>query len=313
MSHSIIAAKSDQEKRFRYIKICGIFSLKLPSKAKSLTAIATLILLTSLAMNSFAQTTSGDTNNRSDAPPTVQPLNGTTTNLAAPNNNGTTPYATPISSDAIAADATNQANEGQKKSVLLDQIGSDLANSLLSSGKIHSLMLLEEESRKIDMAIEALKAGKEYTSVVQATPQEEEAPKDDPSDYNRKSYIYLASMFYYDANNWVIWLNDRTINNDTNKQGNEFYVTNISKASVDLLWTLSFTKWKILSGKDSQTDLNIDDVGKVRIRFSLKPNQTYNLVAGKIVEGKVVAPNPDPTNATANKDGIKDNKVMIKK
>jgi hypothetical protein len=107
---------------------------------------------------------------------------------------------------------------------------------------------------------------------------------------NIKSFMHLDSIIYFDSRNWSLWLNGTRISSDANKVGSELFVKAISPNKVLVLWTMSMSKWKILSGKSETDAPKVNEDNQVEIEFSLKSNQTYMLTTNQVIEGKV---NPD--------------------
>ncbi len=102
------------------------------------------------------------------------------------------------------------------------------------------------------------------------------------------SYIYLNSILYFPPNSWSVWVNDKKISSEDNKKTAEFYVKAIDNNEVNIIWTISISKWKILSGKKSESSApKINKNSQVEISFRLKPNQTYILSSGTVVEGRL--------------------------
>ena len=166
-----------------------------------------------------------------------------------------------------------------------------LANMLLGN-KMISLMFSDEENNNIERAVESLKSNQIYS------PKEDEIIATDDADKkkteekteNEKSYIYLASIIYFTAKDWVVWINEQKITPATNKKEKELYVTSVYKDRVSIRWTISVSKWKILSEAklDAPTPIANED-NKIVVNFDLRQNQTFILSANRVVEGKAVA------------------------
>lgn len=183
------------------------------------------------------------------------------------------------------------------KSTLITKAKSGLANLLLGN-KVGSLMFTDDENSNIDRAVDSLKNNQVYTP--EETEEEKaatdpdakkEAPKveEKKSDENEKSYIYLASIIYFTEQDWVVWVNEQKITPKTNIRGKELYLRSVQKDRVDVMWTISISKWKILSGRKSETSApKINANNQVEVNFSLKPNQTFILSTNSVVEGKAV-------------------------
>jgi len=162
----------------------------------------------------------------------------------------------------------------------------NLANSietLLLSKQPTSLMFDDEENSNIERAIDSFKnAG----AIAAKTPgldgiidSQNDAAQSD------KSRIYLGSILYLTPHDWAVWINNQKITSFTNSRNNEIYLRAVDKDKVKVVWMLSVTKWKILTGKQSAPQINAK--GQVEIEFDLKPNQTYILLSGAITEGRI--------------------------
>lgn len=192
------------------------------------------------------------------------------------------------------------ATDPQKIPLLSDKLKKTISN-VVANKKLESLMLDASEAGDVDRAIEALKNNQTYTpeskNDLSATSDEDLKAKEEElkreaskKQENEKSYIYLASIMYFGEKSWVVWINDKKISNESNKEGSELYIKSTSRDSVEVLWTLSLSKWKILSGKKSEDQApKINENNQVEISFELKPNQTYILSLESVVEGKVVS------------------------
>ena len=97
--------------------------------------------------------------------------------------------------------------------------------------------------------------------------------------------FYLNSIAYISDNNWTIWLNGKRIS-FYNKEISEIFIDEVSKEKVRFLWKSKYLKyinpdWKKIKDKNIQVipERNI-------IYFTLRPNQTFESLKMKIVEGK---------------------------
>jgi hypothetical protein len=192
------------------------------------------------------------------------------------------------------------ANPAIDKSQLLDTGNNviahtnDLVGTLLGTNKVSSLMFSDEELSDLERAIDSFKSGQTYTA--QQDPKNIlDAKKDkkikDPNaeEENEKSYIYLASIIYYSPKEWALWINNLKITSDSNKNTKELFVKEIYPGSAKIVWSLSISKWKILSGKKSEDSApKLNAKNNVEISFTLKPNQTFILGSSRVVEGRAV-------------------------
>ncbi len=176
--------------------------------------------------------------------------------------------------------------------------GNGLA-SLLLGKKPTSLMFDDEEISNIDRAVESLKNNQIYVpegedSLLQDESSKAQAEldriqKEKESQENEKSYIYLASLMYFNPKDWVIWINENKITSKNNAKEKELYVESVQKDQIKILWKLSISKWKIISGYSSERAIpKTNENNQIEIRFSLKPNQTFVLSTNTIVEGKAL-------------------------
>ena len=171
----------------------------------------------------------------------------------------------------------------------------DLVSVLLGTGKVTSLMCDDEELSDVDRAIESFKNDQTFVpgqdpNSADAKKEKDKKAKDlEAEDENEKSYIYLASIIYYSPKDWAVWINNQKITSETNKNSKELFVKEIYSDHAKILWSLSISKWKILAGKksdDAAPKLNAKN--NVEIEFNLKPNQTFILGSGHVVEGRAV-------------------------
>lgn len=170
----------------------------------------------------------------------------------------------------------NKQNEGKNKS--------DNNSSPTKSDDNSSIMYSDEEARKIKEAFDAFKNNMPLNFGDSTAPQEVRSTQD-----NEKAYVYLGSILYQSKNNWSIWINDQKITADNNKASNELYIKKINEDKAHVVWTMSISKWKILSGKEDEKDAPINANNQVELNFILSFNQTYILNANKVVEGRAVA------------------------
>ncbi|NBX52815.1 MAG: hypothetical protein EBT63_04125 [Proteobacteria bacterium] len=97
---------------------------------------------------------------------------------------------------------------------------------------------------------------------------------------------------FFSEKSWSLWINDKKFLAQSNNPENELYFKNISQNQLTVVWKLSISKWKILSGKKSEElapKINKDN--QVEVEFTLKPNQTFMLSSNKVVDGRVLDSN----------------------
>ncbi|MFT6333137.1 MAG: hypothetical protein ACJAW3_001490 [Lentimonas sp.] len=159
---------------------------------------------------------------------------------------------------------------------------SEVFNSIIKDKKNEeSIMYSDKEVQNIRSAYESFKNN---------TPIEEEIIEEEVEEVeveeNKKSHIYLGSILYRSNDSWLIWINDDKISNLTNKLENELYVKSIGKNKADIVWTMSISKWRILTDSDSEEIVPSNENNQVEINFTLSFNQTYVLNGNKVVEGR---------------------------
>jgi hypothetical protein len=169
-----------------------------------------------------------------------------------------------------------------KNSVLLDQAKGSLANILLGNKPV-SLMFDDEENDDIERAIDSFKNNQIYTPKNQEVVETKDKEAEEK---NEKSYIYLSAIMYFSSKDWVIWLNDQKITSKNNSSNNEIFVDSINKDQVKILWRISLSKWRIISGKNSTENVKTNSQNQVETIFTLKPNQTFVLDSNSVFEGK---------------------------
>ncbi len=196
----------------------------------------------------------------------------------------------------------SKKTEDSKNSSLLEKAKNGLAETLLGKDKPNSLMFDDQEYDNLQSAVESLKNNEVYvpegsdaneilTEEGKKKAEEAEAlkkAKEAENQENEKSYIYLASIIHFNSKDWIIWINDKKITSKTNDATKELYVKKISKSDVSILWKLSLSKWKIISGKKEEFAPKTNSENQIEIHFDLKPNQTFILSSGKVVEGKAL-------------------------
>lgn len=212
----------------------------------------------------------------------------------------------------LIADANSQnavENRGEiAKSINIDKLtdsnnkisGESVRKSIdeiFSPSKLTSLMYNDEQFSNIEKAIEASRNNLEFVpegeeakklGEEEAKKQKEEVEDLQKNEENAKSYIYLSSIMFFSDKSWSLWINDKKFVASTNNPDSELFFKDVSQDKVTVIWKLSISKWKILSGKKSEElapKINKDN--QVEVTFSLKPNQTYILNSNKTVDGKV--------------------------
>jgi len=169
-------------------------------------------------------------------------------------------------------------------------------DEIFSNNKLKSLMYDDEQYSNIENAIEAMRNNQAFVpqgeeiaklSNEEAKKQAEEQKNLEASEENAKSYIYLSSIMFFSPQSWSLWINETKYMANSNKEENELFFKDPSQDRVTVVWKLSISKWKILSGKKSEEYApKINSANQVEVEFSLKPNQTFILSSNKVVDGK---------------------------
>ena len=190
-------------------------------------------------------------------------------------------------SDIINKSVDDKAPDSKTKS---DKANPDSGNSIskiVSSlvGKksnTPSLMFSTEEIEKIEEATTAHKNNQPFNTETKVAEKEELSTGGEVN-----SCVYLGSIMYHSPTSWATWINGEKITNSDNKLGNEIYVKSISPDNVELVWTMSISKWKILAEQKSESGAPIGADNQVELKFKLSFNQTYMLNGGKVIEGRI--------------------------
>lgn len=175
-----------------------------------------------------------------------------------------------------------------KSSNLAKSISTIVNSAIDKKNQPPSIMYNDDDINNIDRALDAYKNKASFS----LNNDEEKTKSDEKSsgktEDNAKSYIYLSSILYRSANDWSVWINDQKISAADNKFGNELYIKSINQDKADITWTMSLSKWKILSNKQADSTMVINSDNQVEFNFSLSFNQTYMLNGNKVVEGRLI-------------------------
>ena len=193
--------------------------------------------------------------------------------------------------DKKVSDVLDKSDDNDKKQKNND-LGkvSGIEDVLLQQKPITSVMFSDVDEKNIDRAVRAYK-NKEKFVVNQDSDskkaKDKSGKKKDPIE-NETSFLHLSSIIYFASDAWSLWVDSVKISSDSNKVGSDLYVKFISSEKVTIVWTMSISKWKILSGKVSESDApKINKNDQVEVEFTLKQNQTYMLTTNKVIEGKM--------------------------
>lgn len=193
-------------------------------------------------------------------------------------------------------DAPVKSLEINKSTLVTGEKGS-IASLLLNDSKVTSLMFDDEENGNIERALDAFRSNQQY--VPEETEEErianskkrgeDEQKAQEKEAENAKSFVYLASIIYFGAKDWAVWVNDQKITFASNNPEKEIFLTSVKNNSVKLTWKISLSKWKILSNQRPDAPLpEVNAENQVEINFELQPNQTYSLKTGKVSEGRAI-------------------------
>lgn len=198
--------------------------------------------------------------------------------------------------------AVDSSKENENKPIISQEILKETLDEVLSFGKTKSLMFDKEENNNINRAIDSLKNNQTFIpegledptqdDTNQEKKQEAEAQEialeeQRKNQANEKSYIYLASILYSSSKKWIVWINEQKITNENNSKDSELHISNVKSDRAKIVWKMSVSKWKILSGKNSEEFApKINENNQVEIDFELKPNQTFILSTNSVFEGK---------------------------
>lgn len=200
------------------------------------------------------------------------------------------------------------------KSTLLSDAKESIGTLLLNNDKTVSLMFDDEENNNAERALESFRNNQQFVpeeneeeKSLNAKKRGEEDQKAQEKEMveNEKSFIYLASIIYFGAKDWAVWINDQKITYDSNNSKKELYLTSVKNNSVKLMWKISLSKWKILSGqRPNAPSPSVNSNNQVEVEFELQPNQTFSLKSDKVSEGRAII-----TLIKSKSSGSSDNKT----
>lgn len=170
------------------------------------------------------------------------------------------------------------------KSSMIEKSQSTIETILLGN-RPTSLMFDDEEYSIIERAVDSFKNKTEFVFDLNAEKDKKQSDQDIVD--NEKSFIYLASIIFIGQNDWAVWINNQKITNKTNSPFKEVFLSKVSSDTVEVVWSLSLSKWKILSGAPSDIMApKVNEQNQVQMNFKLSPNQTYSLSTNKVIEGR---------------------------
>jgi len=205
-----------------------------------------------------------------------------------------------------------QEDKSVKNSQLVAPNSTEAISDLLLGNSPSSLMFDEEQNADIDRAVDSFLNNQSYVpdeKELQALQDEKaleeaRAKAEEEQARNEKSYLYLSSILYLSPKSWIVWIGDKKITSEDNEKSHELYIQNISRDKAKILWKLSISKWKIITGKRSDEDLPpTNENNQIETTFELRPNQTFMLNENRIVEGKAY------TKSSASANGVEKSKT----
>lgn len=109
--------------------------------------------------------------------------------------------------------------------------------------------------------------------------------------------FYLASIAYRSANDWVVWINDEKITQESGVSADGLRIVQIDSGKVTVEWKPQRMD-KIADIASSGNDAVKVDFLNNKVTFSLKANQTFTSYAMRVVEGKVPPMTVDISNSS---------------
>lgn len=108
----------------------------------------------------------------------------------------------------------------------------------------------------------------------------------DPKSFTYPQF-FLSSIAYYSPDNWVVWVNDEKITQDSGVSAAGLRVMEIDKEKVVFDWKPARMD-KILDNDYSPDNPVKVDFIENKVSFVLKANQTFTSYAMQVVEGKIL-------------------------
>ncbi len=195
----------------------------------------------------------------------------------------------------LSLEPSSPKNDSTQNSQLIAPGSKEEIGNLLLGNSPTSLMFDDEQTSDINRAADSFLNNQSYTPEVaegqsaenQKDLEDAKAKSEEEEARNEKSYLYLASILYLSPKNWSVWIGDQKITAQTNDKNRELYVKSISKDKAKILWKLSLSKWKIITGKRSDEKLpKANEANQIENLFEIRPNQTFMLNENKVMEGK---------------------------
>ncbi len=110
------------------------------------------------------------------------------------------------------------------------------------------------------------------------------------SEKSQKDFTYpqffLASIAYHSPKDWVVWINNEKITQDSGVSLAGLRILSINENNVTIEWQPENMDRVVDDGNIDGGLINVD-IMRNKVVFTLKANQTFTSYAMKIVEGKV--------------------------
>ena len=185
-------------------------------------------------------------------------------------------------------------NQGERTVIIDDeQINDnlDVKNIIFGKNKLKSIMLDSQEVKGVEEALEAFQFNKPLSQEeIDNTQTIETQVKQIVEPAKEQSRIYLDAILYISKNNWIAWINGEKFITEDNNPKNPIYIKSISNNKANIVWTMGISKWRVLTGLQvvNEEIYYVDKItNQIILNFTLRTNQTYNLINNKVTEGKV--------------------------
>lgn len=99
--------------------------------------------------------------------------------------------------------------------------------------------------------------------------------------------FFLSSIIYHSVDDWVVWINDKKITQNSGVTTDGLRIINIDKGKVVFQWKPQKMDRIADIGESSQDSPVRVNQMKGTVEFLLQPNQTFSSYAMRIVEGRV--------------------------
>jgi len=99
--------------------------------------------------------------------------------------------------------------------------------------------------------------------------------------------FFLQSLVFHSPSNWVVWIENQKLTQDSPKGDAELSVVNIDQDKVSLQWRpVSMEKVNAIWDKMPNNEANVNK-REGTVIFTLRPNQTFSSYVMRPLEGKV--------------------------